>query len=111
MGIAWRCQAVCVAHWRPELPKILERLRPIVADKISVEEEAVVPEATFTEDLGADSLDVVEMIMALEEEFGTEDNPLEISDEEAGKIATVQQAVDLLREKGVADTEEASAAD
>ena len=80
-----------------------ERVKAVVADKLSVEESEVVPEASFTEDLNADSLDLVELIMAFEEEFGSDDNPIEISDEDAEGITTVQAAIDYLKENGVYD--------
>ena len=76
-----------------------ERVKAVVADKLSVEESEVVPEASFTEDLNADSLDLVELIMAFEEEFGSDDNPIEISDEDAEGITTVQAAIDYLKDK------------
>jgi acyl carrier protein len=82
---------------------ILERVQAVVAEKLSVDESEVVPEASFTEDLNADSLDLVELIMAFEEEFSTDDSALEISDDDAEVIATVQAAVDFLSEKGVSD--------
>jgi acyl carrier protein len=65
-----------------------ERVKKIVVDQLGVEESQVTKEAKFVDDLGADSLDTVELVMALEEEFG-----LEIPDEEAEKISTVGQAV------------------
>ena len=79
---------------------ILERVQSIVGDKLSVDRSEVVPEASFTEDLNADSLDLVELIMAFEEEFSTDTDALEISDEDAEKITNVQQAVDFLKEQG-----------
>ena len=82
---------------------IMERVQAVVAEKLSVDESEVLPEASFTEDLNADSLDLVELIMAFEEEFGTDDNPLEISDEDAETIATVQAAVAFLGEQGIED--------
>ena len=82
---------------------VLERVRDVVAEKLSVDAAQVVPTASFTEDLNADSLDLVELIMALEEEFGTDETPIEISDEDAEKITTVQLAIDYLRGKGVKD--------
>ena len=78
-----------------------ERVKAVVADKLSVEESEVVPEASFTEDLNADSLDLVGLIMAFEEEFGSDDNPIEISDEDAEGITTVQAAIDYLKDNGV----------
>lgn len=65
-----------------------DKVKEIIVEQLSVEAEQVTPEASFTEDLGADSLDIVELVMALEEEFG-----LEIPDEDAEGIATVQDAV------------------
>ncbi len=82
---------------------VLERVQEVVADKLSVEQETVNPEASFTEDLNADSLDLVELIMAFEEEFGTDEQALEISDEDAEQITTVQAAIDYLKEHGVDD--------
>jgi len=69
-----------------------ERVKKIVVEQLGVEESAVTNEASFVEDLGADSLDTVELVMALEEEFGCE-----IPDDEAEKITTVQQAVDYIQ--------------
>ena len=66
-----------------------ERVKQIVAEQLGVDEEQVTAEASFMDDLGADSLDTVELVMALEEEFD-----IEISDEEAEKIQTVQNAID-----------------
>lgn len=82
---------------------VLERVQAVVAEKLSVDESEVVPEASFMEDLNADSLDLVELIMAFEEEFSTDDNALEISDEAAESIATVQAAVTFLSEQGFDD--------
>ena len=70
-----------------------ERLKKIVVEQLGVEEDQVTPEASFVDDLNADSLDLVELIMSLEEEFGAE-----ISDEDAEKIRTVQDAVDYVEE-------------
>lgn len=80
---------------------LMERVQEVVAEKLSVDESEVVSDASFTEDLNADSLDLVELIMAFEEEFSTGDVELEISDEDAEGIQTVQQAVDYLLSKGV----------
>jgi acyl carrier protein len=71
-----------------------DRLKKIIADQLSVNEEDITPEASFIEDLNADSLDLVELIMSLEEEFG-----VKISDEDAEKIQTVQDAIDYLNEQ------------
>lgn len=73
---------------------IFEKVKKIVVDQLSVEAEQVKPEASFANDLGADSLDTVELVMALEEEFG-----IEIPDEAAEKIATVQAAVEYIEEQ------------
>ena len=82
---------------------IQERLKKIVAAQLGVEEGEVVASASFVDDLGADSLDLVELIMALEEEFSTPAQKIEIPDEDAEKIATVQDAVDYLTDHGVRD--------
>jgi len=71
-----------------------DRLKKIVVEQLGVDEEQVTPEASFVDDLNADSLDLVELIMSLEEEFGAE-----ISDEDAEKIRTVQDAVDYVEER------------
>ena len=82
---------------------VLERVQMVVADKLGVEPGDVVAEASFTEDLNADSLDLVELIMAFEEEFTADDITIEISDEDAEGITTVQEALDYLSQKGVED--------
>jgi len=78
------------------MASVVDRVREIAADKLSKDISEVSAESSFTADLDADSLDVVELIMAIEEEFGTDDTPLEISDEDAEDIMTVQDAVDYL---------------
>ena len=85
------------------MASLMERVQEVVAEKLSVDESEVVPDASFTEDLNADSLDLVELIMAFEEEFSTDDVTLEISDEDAENIQTVQQAVDYLLTNGIED--------
>ena len=70
------------------MASVEEKVKKIIVEQLGVDEEEVKPEAHFVDDLGADSLDVVELVMALEEEFS-----LEISDEDAEKLTTVQQAV------------------
>ena len=82
---------------------VVERVQEVVADKLGVDKATVVPEASFTEDLNADSLDLVELIMAFEEHFGSEDQVLEISDEDAEGITNVQKAIDYLKAHGVED--------
>lgn len=83
---------------------VYERIKDIVVDKLGVDEAEVQENASFVENLNADSLDLVELIMAFEEEFSTDDNPVEISDDEAGKILTIKDAVTYLKEHGVEDT-------
>ncbi len=73
------------------IKEIEEKTKKIVAEQLGVKEDEVKTESSFVEDLGADSLDTVELVMALEEEFGCE-----IPDEEAEKITTVQQAIDYI---------------
>ncbi|MCF3588511.1 acyl carrier protein [Planktothrix agardhii 1029] len=71
-----------------------DRVKKIVEEQLDVEDIKIVPSASFTEDLGADSLDIVELVMALEEEF-----EIEIPDEAAEKILTVQEVVDYIKDK------------
>jgi len=78
-------------------------MQKLVADRLGVEEELVIASASFTEDLNADSLDLVELIMAFEEEFSQDGKPLEIPDEDAERIMTIQNAVDYLKEHGIQD--------
>ena len=78
-----------------------ERIKAIVVEQLGVEAAEVVSTASFVEDLGADSLDLVELIMSLEEEFSTPTHKIEIPDEDAEKIATVQDAIDYLRDLGI----------
>lgn len=75
---------------------VFERVTKVTVEQLGVEDDQVVPNASFVEDLNADSLDLVELIMALEEEFSEGDDKLEISDEDAEKIVTVQDAVDFI---------------
>ena len=82
---------------------VFERVRRIIVDQLGVDDDQVVPSASFVDDLNADSLDLVELIMSLEEEFSSGAKTLEISDEDAEKIATVQDAVDYLKDLGVED--------
>ncbi len=74
--------------------EVLSKVKSIVAEKLGIEEDKIRPESAFADDLDADSLDIVDLIMALEEEFN-----IEIPDEEAEKIATVGDAVDYIEEK------------
>jgi len=75
-----------------------ERIRKIIAEQLGVEENDIKPNTSFVEDLNADSLDLVELIMSLEEEFGQGGQGFEISDEDAEKIVTVQDAVNYIIE-------------
>ncbi len=78
------------------MSETLERVKKVIVEQLSVEESEVTPEASFTADLGADSLDTVELVMAFEEEFG-----VEIPDEEAEKIQKVQDAVEFIEKQKV----------
>ena len=82
---------------------LVEKVQAVVAENLSVDEAEVLPEASFTDDLNADSLDLVELIMAFEEEFSSDGVEIEISDEDAESITTVQAAIDYLRDNGVED--------
>lgn len=82
---------------------ILDRVKKIVVDQLGVDEKEVVETASFVDDLGADSLDLVELVMSLEEEFSTPELKVEIPDEDAEKIVTVQNAIDYISDVGVKD--------
>jgi acyl carrier protein len=82
---------------------VFDRVKKIVVEQLGVDEEEVVPSASFVDDLGADSLDLVELVMSLEEEFSEEGAKVEIPDEDAEKINTVQDAVDYIHDRGVKD--------
>ena len=83
------------------MASIAERVQELVAEKLDVDKADVTPSASFTDDLNADSLDLVELIMGFEEEFSTDENNIEISDEDAEGITTVQAAIDFLTDHGV----------
>jgi acyl carrier protein len=87
------------------LTTVFERVRKIIVEQLGVEEKDVNPQTSFVDDLNADSLDLVELIMAMEEEFSKEGKTMEISDEDAEKIATVQDAVSYIIEQGIAEDE------
>ena len=80
---------------------IFERVQKIIVEQLGVDEEEVVPSANFVNDLGADSLDLVELIMSIEEEFSDSAQKIEIPDEDAEKILSVQDAVDYIRDLGI----------
>jgi len=82
---------------------VFERVKRIVVNQLGVEESDVKPESSFVDDLNADSLDLVELVMSLEEEFSNEAKRIEIPDEDAEKIKTVQDAIDYIKEQGVED--------
>ena len=82
---------------------VFERLKKLVVEQLGVGEDEVVPTASFVHDLGADSLDLVELIMSLEEEFSTPSVKVEIPDEDTEKIVTIQDAINYIKELGVKD--------
>ena len=83
---------------------ILERLKKLVVEQLGVDEKEVVVTANFVDDLGADSLDLVELIMQIEEEFSSDTVKVEIPDEDAEKMVTIQDAVDYLLAAGVTES-------
>ena len=83
---------------------IFERIKAIVVEQLGAEEDNVVPTASFVEDLGADSLDLVELIMSIEEEFSTPTRKIEIPDEDAEKILTIQDTIDYVKDLGIEDS-------
>jgi acyl carrier protein len=82
---------------------IFKKLKEIIVEELGVEENEVTPEVSFAEDLNADSLDLIELITAVEEEFSTPERKLEIPDEDAENLKTVQDAVDYLHDHGIKD--------
>lgn len=82
---------------------VFERVRGLIVEQLGVEEPQVTPNASFVDDLNADSLDLVELIMSMEEEFSGDGANIEISDEDAEKIQTVQDAVDFIHDAGIED--------
>ena len=83
---------------------VYDRVKKIVVEQLGGEESEVLPAANFVDDLGADSLDLVELIMSLEEEFSSPAKKVEIPDEDAEKIVAVQDAVDYIKDLGVQDS-------
>lgn len=84
---------------------VFERVRKIIGEQLGVDESEINPQTSFVDDLNADSLDLVELIMSLEEEFSKEGKSIEVSDEDAEKIVTVQDAVNYIQEHGISDEE------
>ena len=82
---------------------VFERVKKIVIEKLGADDADVVASASFVDDLGADSLDLVELVMSLEEEFSSTSRKVEIPDEDAEKILTVQKAVDYITDLGIKD--------
>ena len=82
---------------------VSERMKKIVIDQLGVEEEQVVSSASFVEDLNADSLDLVELVMSMEEEFSDDKREIKIPDEDAERLKTLQDAIDYLKERGIED--------
>jgi len=80
---------------------VAERLKKVITEQLGVEPDQVVPGASFVQDLNADSLDLVELVMAIEEEFSDPDKKFEIPDEDMAKLKTVQDALDYLKSRGV----------
>ena len=77
---------------------VFERVRKIIAEQLGVDEGEINPETSFVDDLNADSLDLVELIMSLEEEFSKEGKSIEVSDEDAEKIVTVGDAIQYIKD-------------
>jgi len=82
---------------------VFDRLKKLIVEQLEVEENQVTPEVSFTDDLNADSLDLIEFITAVEEEFSVPGRRVEIADEDLEKILTVQDAIDYLYDHGVTD--------
>lgn len=82
---------------------VLERLKKIVVEQLGVDEDQVVPKASFVDDLNADSLDLVELIMAMEEEFSDGSKQIRIPDKDAENIKTIQDAIDYIKDLGIED--------
>ena len=85
------------------MTSVYERVREMIVEQLGVDESQVTPNASFVDDLNADSLDLVELIMSIEEEFSKDGTTIEISDEDAEKIQTVQDAIDFIHDAGVED--------
>jgi acyl carrier protein len=82
---------------------VFDRVKRIIVEQLGVKDEEVLPNASFVQDFNADSLDLVELIMALEEEFSNPNKKVEIPDEDARKIVTVGDAVEYIKDLGIED--------
>ena len=85
------------------MAEIFERLKRVIIERLGVEEDQVVPAASFTKDLNADSLDIIELAMSIEEEFSSSSHKIEIPDEDLEKMVIVQDVVNYLRDLDVED--------
>ena len=85
------------------MPTIFERLKWVVTERLGVDEDQVVPTASFSRDLNTDSIELVELALSIEEEFSDSSHEIEIPDEVLEKIVTIQDAVDYLRGLGIRD--------
>ena len=85
------------------MASVFERLKKIIMEQLGVDEGEIAPDVSFVDDLEADSLDLIELITAIEEEFSTPQRRLEIPDEDAENIKTIQDAVDYLLDQGIKD--------
>ena len=85
------------------MASVEERVKQIIVEQLGVDEAEITPQTSFVDDLNADSLDLVELIMSIEEEFSKQGKSMEISDEDAEKIVTVQDAVNYIQEQGISD--------
>jgi acyl carrier protein len=85
------------------MAKVFERVKRIILELLAVSEDEIVPEASFLEDLGADSLDMIRLIGAYEEEFSDENRTFEIPGDVAPDLLTVQQVINFLEEQGMGD--------
>lgn len=82
---------------------VFERVKKIIVDQLGVEEQQVILDVSFIDDLNADSLDLVELIMAIEEEFSDDNKQIRIPDKDAEGIKTVQDTIDYIKELGIED--------
>ena len=83
--------------------RVYDRVKKVIVEQLGVDESEVMPEASFSDDLNADSLDLVELVMALEEEFSNGERSLEIPDQDAQRMQKVQDVLDYIREHGIED--------